>query len=198
MVTELHDHDAETPRPGRGPGPTVDPATLRPPFNFARWIEDHADELVPPVANKQVWHYGEMIVMVVGGGNRRTDYHDDPRDEFFYQLRGEMNLLLRTEGEPPVDTIIGEGEIFLLPAHVRHSPQRPDPDSVGLVVEYARPEGALDGFEWYCDHCNALVHRVEVQLRSIEDDLPPLFEAFYASEAARTCEVCGTLHRGAA
>lgn len=173
--------------------------TMIPPFNFAKWIEEHADELKPPVANKQVWADSDMIVMVVGGGNVRTDYHDDPKPEFFYQLKGDMNLRLRPLDEagnagPAEDMIIGEGEVFMLPPHIRHSPQRPDPDSIGMVVEYARFEGELDGFEWYCDNCNSLVHRVEVQLTNIETDLPPLFDAFYASETARTCGTCGTIH----
>lgn len=171
--------------------PSVD---VGPPFNFARWIEDHADELKPPVANKQVWKDSNMIVMVVGGGNVRTDYHDDPREEFFYQLKGEMNLKLRAAGEPAVDTVIGEGDVFMLPPHVRHSPQRPDPESIGLVVEYARSAGELDGFEWYCDNCNSLVYRVEVQLAAIDKDLPPLFDAFYSSVEARTCDACGVVH----
>lgn len=178
----------------QGPGPKMPPGSLTPPFNLARWIEEHAHELKPPVANKQVWLYGDMIVMVVGGGNQRTDYHDDPRDEFFYQLKGDMILKIREEGSPATDLVIGEGEVFLLPSHVRHSPQRPDPESVGLVVEYARPDGSVDGFEWYCDTCNSLVHRVEVQLTSIVDDLPPLFDAFYASKVDRTCGTCGTIH----
>lgn len=177
--------------PAKSPAP--DPV-LTPPFNLSRWIEAHAHELKPPVANKQVWDYGDMIVMVVGGGNQRTDYHDDPRDEFFYQLKGDMILKIRRNGGPAQDLVIGEGEVFLLPGHVRHSPQRPDPDSIGLVVEYSRPEGEVDGFEWYCDNCNSLIHRIEVQLNSIVDDLPPLFDAFYASHSARTCDVCGTVH----
>lgn len=168
--------------------------TLRPPFNFQQWIDDNADSLKPPVANKQIWEDADMIVTVVGGGNVRSDYHDDPREEFFHQLRGDMVLKIREEGQPAVDLPIREGDIFLLPPHVRHSPQRPDPDSIGLVVEYARDEGEVDGFEWYCDNCNQLVHRVEVQLTSIVRDLPPLFEAFNADEAARTCANCGTVH----
>jgi 3-hydroxyanthranilate 3,4-dioxygenase len=40
------------------------------------------------------------------------------------------------------------------------------------------------------------VHRSEVLLRSIVDDLPPLFEAFYSSEEARTCPSCGHVHPG--
>ncbi len=86
--------------------------------------------------------------------------------------------------------------MFLLPPHVRHSPQRPEADSLCLVIERSRPAGARDGFEWFCPHCHALVHRVEVQLKSIVRDLPPLFNAFYGDTAARTCRECGTLHPG--
>jgi len=91
---------------------------------------------------------------------------------------------------------IREGEILLLPGRLRHSPQRPEAGSVGLVVEKIRPPHAVDGFEWFCPACHALVHRVEVNLRDIVIDLPPLFEAFYASEQARTCRQCGQLHPG--
>lgn len=165
------------------------------PFNLMQWVADHAHELTPPVANKQVYADSRMIVMIVGGGNVRTDYHDDPREEFFMMLRGDMTLKIRQpDGSQPEDLIIREGEVHLIPPHLRHSPQRPDPDSVGLVVEYQREPGELDGFEWYCNNCEALVHRVEVQLEHIDRDLPPLFDAFYASEANRTCGNCGTLH----
>jgi 3-hydroxyanthranilate 3,4-dioxygenase len=88
--------------------------------------------------------------------------------------------------------------MFLLPPHVRHSPQRPDPDSLCIVIERARPEGERDGFEWYCPNCHALIHRVEVQLKSIVRDLPPLFEAFYSDMDARRCRKCGTVHPGRA
>lgn len=165
------------------------------PFNLMQWVNDHAHELTPPVANKQVYADTRMIVMIVGGGNVRTDYHDDPREEFFMMLRGDMVLKVRDpSGGKAEDLVIREGDVYLLPPHVRHSPQRPDLDSVGLVVEYQRLPGELDGFEWYCDNCNALVHRVEVQLEHIDRDLPPLFDAFYSNEQSRTCGVCGTLH----
>jgi len=84
--------------------------------------------------------------------------------------------------------------MYLMPPHLRHSPQRSEPDSRCLVIERSRPEGVVDGFEWYCLTCDGLVHRVEVQLKSIVDDLPPLFEAFYASETLRTCPHCGAVH----
>jgi 3-hydroxyanthranilate 3,4-dioxygenase len=37
---------------------------------------------------------------------------------------------------------------------------------------------------------------VELQVRDIVKDLPPLFAAFYESEDARTCPSCGALHPG--
>jgi 3-hydroxyanthranilate 3,4-dioxygenase len=41
-----------------------------------------------------------------------------------------------------------------------------------------------------------MVHEVELQVRDISADLPPIFEAFYADESARTCPSCGHLHPG--
>jgi len=78
----------------------------------------------------------------------------------------------------------------------RHSPQRPGEGSVGLVVERIRPQGVIDGFEWFCPGCHALVHRIEVNVKDIAADLPPLFEAFYADEKARRCSKCGRVHPG--
>jgi 3-hydroxyanthranilate 3,4-dioxygenase len=165
-------------------------------FNFQKWIDEHRHLLVPPVGNKCVWDDGDMTVMVVAGPNQRTDFHDDPMEEFFYMLEGNMNLrVVEENGLPPIDIPIRQGEIFLLPAHVRHSPQR-EANSLGLVIEPKRPDGLLDAFEWYCLNCHTLVHRVELQLQDIEKDLPPLFSAFYNSVEARTCFECGHLHPG--
>ncbi len=93
------------------------------------------------------------------------------------------------------DVSIREGEVFLLPPHTPHSPQRPQAGSVGLVVEAARPD-ELDGFNWYCFECGALVHRIEVKVKHLVKDLPPLYEAFYANAAARRCKTCGAIHPG--
>ena len=167
---------------------------IRQPIDFTRWIDANRDKLRPPVGNAQVWEDGDFIVTVVGGPNRRTDWHDDPLEEFFYQLEGDMVLRVR-ENDRPRDLPIRQGQIFLLPPHVRHSPQRPA-GSLGLVIEYRRPAGVRDGFEWYCLECHALVHRAEVQLASIVRDLPPLFQRFYDDASLRKCPNCGVLHPG--
>lgn len=167
------------------------------PLNLQRWIAEHAHLLRPPVCNKQIWEGTDFIVQVVGGPNSRLDFHDDPYEEFFYQLRGNISLRTMQDGVPG-EIRINEGEVTLIPPHLRHSPQRPEAGSIGLVIERQRPVGQLDGFEWYCLKCHALVHRVEVQLVDIVKDLPPLFENFYHSESLRRCKVCGTVHPGRA
>jgi 3-hydroxyanthranilate 3,4-dioxygenase len=165
-------------------------------FDFRSWIEQHRELLKPPVGNCQIWEDGELIAMVIGGPNRRTDYHDDSAEEFFYQIEGDMVLRVMEEpGRPPVDVLIRAGEILLLPGHVRHSPQRPA-GTIGLVIEAPRAPGAFDGFEWYCPQCHDLVYRTEVLLKSIVKDLPPLFERFYGDEKLRLCRMCGAVHPG--
>ena len=168
--------------------------TLAKPVNFAQWIEDNRHLLKPPVGNKTMAVGDDFIVMIVGGPNARTDFHVDPYEEWFYQLKGNMHVNVISGGEQRrVD--IREGETWLLPGNTPHSPQRPQEGSVGLVVEAARPD-ALDAFEWYCFECHALVHRVEVKVQHLVKDLPPLYEAFYADQKARTCKNCGAIHPG--
>ena len=165
-------------------------------FNFQRWINDNQHLLKPPVGNKQMFPTGDdFITMIVGGPNQRTDFHVDPYEEFFYQVKGNMHVNVMTEDGPGrVD--IHEGDMWVLPRSMPHSPQRPEAGSIGLVIERVREEGTLEKFRWYCGNCNAIVHEVELQVRDIVKDLPPLFTAFYEDEKARTCANCGTVHPG--
>ena len=164
-------------------------------FNFQGWIDEHAHLLKPPVGNQQIWEDADLMVTIVGGPNQRTDFHDDPVEEFFYQIKGDMVLKV-FDGDEFYDVKIREGDIFMLPAHVRHSPQRPMEGSIGLVIEPKRPVGEVDGLEWYCFECGALVYRAETILESIVRDLPPIYESFYADAKLRTCNECGTVHPG--
>ena len=164
---------------------------IRKPFNLTKWIEENRELLKPPVGNKEVYEDGDFMIMVVGGPNSRKDYHVDPVEEFFYQLEGDMLLNIMENGKR-VDVPIKEGEIFLLPKNVPHSPQRFE-NTVGLVVEYQREEGALDAFQWYCDECDEMLHGVTLDLENIVTQLPPLFDAYWKNMDARTCESCGAL-----
>ena len=161
---------------------------MLPPINFKDWIEDNKHLLKPPVGNKVVYENTELIIMIVGGPNTRKDYHIDEGEEFFYQLEGKMILQIM-ENSNPKDILINEGEIFLLSPKIPHSPQRFE-NTVGLVVERKRHSNELDGFQWYCDECHALLYEKYVYLTNIVTQLPPLFEDFWTNEDARKCKAC--------
>ena len=160
-------------------------------FNLRAWIDQHRELLKPPVGNRQVFRDSEFIIMVVGGPNARTDYHEDPGEEFFYQLEGDMVLRTMQEGAR-VDIPIREGEVLLLPPRVPHSPQR-FANTVGLVIERQRKPEEQDGFLWYCEHCAYPLYAEYLHISDIEKQLPPIFERFYGSVEKRTCPACGTV-----
>lgn len=151
-------------------------SAIYPPINLKAWIEEHRHLLKPPVGNKVVWENGDFIVMVVGGPNDRTDYHYNETPEFFYQIEGDIILKVIENGVPK-DIKIKEGEIFLLPPKVPHSPQR-GPNTVGLVIEYPRPEGIKDKLQWYSEYNGALEYEEEFTLANIETDLPKIFDRY--------------------
>lgn len=164
---------------------------LLPKFNFKAWIDDNRHLLKPPVGNKCVWDDGEYIVMVVGGPNARKDYHLNQTPEFFYQVEGDIVLKVLDEGVPK-DIHIKEGEIYLLPSNIPHSPQR-GPNTIGLVIEQKRAEGMKDGLVWFCESCNHELYREPFTLDNIETDLPKIFAHFYSDEALKKCDNCGVV-----
>lgn len=163
---------------------------LTPPFNLQAWIEEHRHLLKPPVGNKCIVD-GDFIVMIVGGPNRRSDYHLDEGPEFFHQIEGEMVLRVQEDGRAR-DIPIRAGEVFYLPPRVPHSPQRM-PDSIGLVIERKRLPHEKDGLLWFCQRCNHALFEEYFTLHSIESDFPPVFERFFGSVESRTCDACGHL-----
>lgn len=165
---------------------------ISPPLNFMKWIDDHRHELKPPVGNRVIWKNGEFICMVVGGPNRRTDYHFEEGPEFFYQIEGDMLLKIMEDGRPR-DVQIREGEVFLLPPRVPHSPQR-FKNTIGLVIERKRVEGEKDGLMWFCQQCNHLLYEEYFVLTDIETQFGAIFERFYGDRQKRTCDRCGFLN----
>jgi 3-hydroxyanthranilate 3,4-dioxygenase len=168
---------------------------IRPPFPLAEWIESNRHLLQPPVGAKRVYEDAETIVMVVGGPNTRKDYHIDPGEELFYQIEGDMLLKVVDDGEFR-DIPIREGEMFLLPAFVPHSPQR-FAGTVGLVIERQRGDAPEedDAARWYCESCGAVLHeaRFNNNRGGFLPQLQAAIQAFHASEALRTCGQCGAV-----
>ncbi|WP_411140451.1 3-hydroxyanthranilate 3,4-dioxygenase [Streptomyces sp. x-80] len=164
-------------------------------IDFQGWITENEHLLKPPVNNRTMFLGKDFIVQVVGGPNQRTDYHLDPYEEWFYQVKGDMHVNVMT-ADGPQTVHIEEGQVWLLPGDLPHSPQRPDAGSIGLVIERVREEGTLEKFQWYCLDCATLIHEIELQVRDIVEDLPPVFTEFYENEKARVCPQCGALHPG--
>jgi 3-hydroxyanthranilate 3,4-dioxygenase len=148
---------------------------LMPPINLKRWIEEHRDLLKPPVGNKMIWTDSEFMVMVVGGPNQRKDFHVEDGEEFFFQVEGDITLRI-IENEKIREIPIREGEMFLLPPGIPHSPQRPA-NTVGL--------------RWFCEECGAVLYDANFQLVDLGKQLKPIIERFYTDESLRTCKRCG-------
>ena len=91
-----------------------------------------------------------------------------------------------------IDIAINEGDIYLLPAKVPHSPQRKE-STVGLVIEYPRSKGMLDALEWYCENCGNRLYREEFALDNIETDMPIIFDKYYSDKGKCTCNACGSV-----
>ncbi len=162
------------------------------PFNLAQWIDEHRHLLKPPVGNQCVYKdAGDFIVMVVGGPNSRKDFHYNHTEELFYQLEGDVVVRIQEDGKI-VDIPIKQGDMFLLPAGVPHSPQR-GPNTVGLVIEKVRGGDEKDAFMWFCENCGNKLYEEWLNVNDIVTQLPPVMEAFYADEQKRTCSKCGTV-----
>ena len=147
----------------------------RVPLNFKKWIDENRESFKPPVGNKMVWQDADFMIMVVGSNTRR-DYHVNEGEEFFHQIEGDIVLKVVDDGQV-VDIPINQGDIYLLPPKVPHSPRRPA-GSVGLVIEKKRLPGQLDGFQWYCEACGKLMHEEFLTLTNIVTQLPPIFALF--------------------
>jgi 3-hydroxyanthranilate 3,4-dioxygenase len=162
------------------------------PFNFKKWIDENRHLLKPPVGNQQVFHGNkDFIVMVVGGPNARKDYHYNEGEEIFYQLEGDVQVKIIEDGKPrTID--IKEGDMFLLPGKVPHSPQRPA-NTVGLVIERYRRDGEKDGFIWLCENCDNMLYEEYFEMTDIVKQLPEVMKNFYGDIEKRTCKKCGTV-----
>lgn len=167
-------------------------------LNLGKWIRDNREHLKPPVANKQLFTDADDVILFVSGGpNTRNDYHVNPTEELFYQLKGNIAVRVRPlDGSPPRDVIIREGELFLLPRWVPHRPQRPA-GTVGLIAEFPRGvdehgNPQRDALRWYCPKCDDLVYEARWVLHKIDEDLKIIMEQFWGGPAEqRTCKTCG-------
>ena len=162
------------------------------PLNLKAWIDEHRHLLKPPVGNALIWN-SDFMVMVVGGPNQRSDFHVNPTEELYYQVEGDIVLKVIEDGQPR-DIPIRQGDLFLLPAGVPHSPQRPA-NTVGLVVEHPKCSTAEHHLRWYCRKCGAVVHDATFRPADLGAQIKAMLAEFNGNEALRTCKACGEVFK---
>jgi len=162
------------------------------PLHLMRWIEENKGLFSGPVANKEVFPESEFIYQIVRGPNARNDFHIDPGDEIFYQLKGDITVRCIDGDGKPRDVKVREGEVMLCRAGTPHCPIRPA-DTWGLVIERKRRPDELDRLAWFCDGCGAKLHEATFSVANIERELREVIQQFNASAALRTCRRCSAV-----
>lgn len=79
---------------------------------------------------------------------------------------------------------IAQGELFLLPSRIPHSPRRPL-NTLGLVIEREREVGEMDRMSWYFDEASNKVETLWEKYFKCEDlgkDLVPVVQEFRATQ----------------
>ncbi|XP_026551172.1 3-hydroxyanthranilate 3,4-dioxygenase [Pseudonaja textilis] len=151
--------------------------------NVKKWVEENKDAFLPPVCNK-LMHHRQLNIMFVGGPNQRKDYHIEEGEELFYQLQGDMCLKIIENGKHK-DIHIKEGEMFLLPARIPHSPQR-YANSVGLVIERRRLETETDGLRYYIGESTDVLFERWFYCEDLGTQLIPIIQEFFSSMEYQT------------
>ncbi|XP_073409553.1 3-hydroxyanthranilate 3,4-dioxygenase [Dendrobates tinctorius] len=153
------------------------------PINVKRWIQENKAYFLPPVCNK-LMHNNQLTVMFVGGPNQRKDYHIEEGEELFYQLEGDMCLKIIENGNHK-DIYIKEGEMFLLPARIPHSPQR-FANTVGLVFERRRSHQEKDGLRYYVENSTEVLFEKWFHCKDLGVELAPIIKEFFNSKQYKT------------
>jgi 3-hydroxyanthranilate 3,4-dioxygenase len=128
--------------------------------------------------------------MVLCGPNTRLDFHIEPGDEFFYQIEGDMELHLKPDGERRQVVKISEGEIFVCPGGLAHSPRRFD-NTWGLVIERKRRQDEKEEFAWFCERCDELLLSRVVNQGDVAAQVAAVYGEFNGDKERRTCRACG-------
>ena len=159
--------------------------------HLKRWVEENKGLFDPPFkTNRVLVHHEEFIVMILRGPNTRLDFHLEPGEEFFYQIQGDIELHVKPRDKRREVVGIGEGEIFVCPGNLPHSPRRGE-NTWGLVIERKRQSHENEEFIWFCERCDAKVISETVTQGNIPSQVTRIYERFNADPAFRTCKACG-------
>lgn len=95
-------------------------------------------------------HSGQLCLNFGAGPQLRREFRLEEGSRFFYQIRGDLDLLTVQRGKRKL-VKIRQGQVFILPSRIPFSLQRTSESSFGLEVERQRTASERDGFVIYTD-----------------------------------------------
>jgi 3-hydroxyanthranilate 3,4-dioxygenase len=159
--------------------------------DLKRWVNENSHLFRPPLKTNHVLvHHDDFIVMILHGPNMRLDFHIESGEEFFYQIKGDIEIHLRPAGQRRQVVAVREGEMFLCPGGLAHSPRRA-PQTWGLVIERRREPDEMEEFAWFCENCDEKVLSRIVRQADVAVQISKIYAQFNSSLALRTCPRCG-------
>jgi 3-hydroxyanthranilate 3,4-dioxygenase len=159
-------------------------------YHLKRWVEQNKGLFEPPYkTNRVLAYHKDFIVMILRGPNVRLDFHVEPGEEFFYQVEGDIELHIKPPGERRHEVKIREGEVYLCPGGLAHSPRRGE-GTWGMVIERKRLPEEKEKFVWFCENCDEKVHSQEVVQGDIAAQVAHTYGAFNSDPRLRTCTKC--------
>jgi 3-hydroxyanthranilate 3,4-dioxygenase len=155
-------------------------------FNLQQWINENRSDWGQ---RRVIWQDSDFIAFVTRGPNRRKDFHINPGDEIFYQLEGELKLHYLSDTKKQEVAVLKQGDLFLLPAKVPHSPRRGE-GSWTLVVERKRQPVEMDLFIWPCEKCGNNLYETEVRFDDPGNAVAEATSRLKADPRLATCSRC--------
>lgn len=152
--------------------------------DISKWITDNEQFFLPPICNKLLHSKGQLKIFFVGGPNQRKDFHLEEGEEFFYMLKGDMCLRVMEKGRFR-DISIKEGEVFLLPGRIPHSPQR-QANTIGFVAERDRGPEELDCLRYFVDDTKEVLFESWFHCEDLGQQLKTIVQEYFESQQYKT------------
>lgn len=114
------------------------------------WREAHKLSFAPSVCPSKIMHKGQLCLSFGAGPHLRREFRLEEGSRFFFQIRGDLDLLTVQRGKRRI-VKIRQGQIFILPSRIPFSVQRSSESSFGLEIERQRSASELDGLVMFAD-----------------------------------------------
>ena len=116
------------------------------------------------------------------------------KDTIVVQMSGTGRIVFKDSAMNYTATV--PGDLVYVPAR---TPHRLFTEADSLIYRYKAENAGLEGVAWYCEGCNAEVHRLvfDTATELPQEGYLRAVEGFNADEGLRTCKSCGAVHPAA-